>query len=159
MKKIGAVLLIFALIFIGYFFIKTPNGMPMVGKNLPKLTVQFLKEQIDISGKPVMIDFWGVLCPPCIESMPHLNEIYKKYQLQGLEVIGITIDDKETVEKFLEQRPVDYRIAIDKDSKYSDIIIPEGNIPHIILANRKGKIVWEGHPVDLRDSDIEKILK
>ncbi len=169
MKKISIALLACVLIVVGYVIIKTPKTGPlapspemsMVGKDLPKLTVQFLKEQIDVSGKPILIDFWATLCPPCIESMPHLNEIYKKYRAQGLEVIGITDEDKETVGKFLEQLPVDYPIAIDPGSKYSDLVIPDGIIPHVFLVNKKGEIVWEGkgYPIELKDSDIENILK
>jgi len=49
-----------------------PNGMP------PKL-----------SGKVVLLDFWGIRCGPCLSSFPKLNELYDQYRHRGLEVIAI----------------------------------------------------------------------
>lgn len=131
----------------------------LVGKPLPALKgLDFIKANPNIKGKPAIVEFWATWCPPCRESIPHLNAIYDKYQKQGLEVIGISNESKPVVKKFIETTPMKYHVAIDEGSKYSKPFDIEG-IPHAFLVDKSGKIVWEGHPMELEESAIEKLLK
>ncbi len=50
----------------------------------------------DLRGKVVLIDFWGTWCPPCVESVPELRNIYKRYAKDGnFTILGISSDDDE----------------------------------------------------------------
>ncbi len=54
--------------------------------------------QVDLAnlrGKVVLIDFWATWCKPCLESMPELKSMYDKYHDNGLEVIGVNLDNRE----------------------------------------------------------------
>jgi len=42
-----------------------------------------------LRGKVVVVDFWAFDCEPCIEAMPHVNELYDRYGRDGLVVIGV----------------------------------------------------------------------
>lgn len=55
-----------------------------------KLTLSSLK------GKYVLIDFWASWCVPCRKSMPHVKQLYAKYKDKGLEVIGVSDDDRDS---------------------------------------------------------------
>jgi peroxiredoxin len=45
-----------------------------------------------LAGNVVLIDFWAMWCPPCIEGLPHLREIVHRFQNQPFVVISISLD-------------------------------------------------------------------
>lgn len=50
----------------------------------------------DLRGKVVLLDFWGTWCPPCVESVPDLRDLYKRYAKNGnFTILGISSDDEE----------------------------------------------------------------
>jgi len=74
------------------FSVTELNGSP--------LTLSALK------GKYVLIDFWASWCVPCRKSMPHVKELYARYKDKGLEVIGVSDDDRDSAA---------WKKAVDKD--------------------------------------------
>ena len=66
----------------------------------------------NLEGKTLFIDFWPSWCAPCITSLPLYNEIYHKYQDQGLEVIAVNVDNPiEDGLDFLLDTPLDFNPA------------------------------------------------
>ena len=50
----------------------------------------------DLRGKVVLIDFWGTWCPPCVESVPELRDLYKRYAKDGnFMILGVSSDSDE----------------------------------------------------------------
>src|SRR5947209_3250736 len=47
-------------------------------------------------GKVVLVDFWSTSCGPCVGEMPTVKAVYQKLHDQGFEIIGISLDDKES---------------------------------------------------------------
>jgi thiol-disulfide isomerase/thioredoxin len=129
-----------------------------VGKELPTLGVDYLGKTPDIKGKPVVVEFWATWCPPCRASIPHLNEVNKEFKDKGLVIIGISDEDKAKVEDFRKGVPMDYNVALDKQGKLAEKFGITG-IPHAFVVGKDGKIAWEGHPMTLDKSVIEKVLK
>lgn len=130
----------------------------MVGQPLPKLNVQWLDQKPATEGKPMIVEFWATWCPPCRDSIPHLNEIYAKYKGQGLQIVGITDEDRAKIKKFEKEVPIEYAVGLDANGKYAKPFGIQG-IPHAVLVDKTGKIVWEGHPMSLKESQIEELLK
>lgn len=130
----------------------------MVGQTLPKLSVQWLDKKPETEGKPMIVEFWATWCPPCRSSIPHLNEIYAKYKDKGLHIVGITDEDRAKIKKFEKEVPIEYAVALDANGKYAKPFGIQG-IPHAVLVDKTGKIVWEGHPMSLKESQIEELLK
>ena len=130
----------------------------MVGQSLPKLSVQWLDKKPETEGKPMIVEFWATWCPPCRSSIPHLNEIYAKYKDKGLQIIGITDEDRAKIKKFEKEVPIEYAVGLDANGKYAKPFGIQG-IPHAVLVDKTGKVVWEGHPMSLKESQIEELLK
>jgi thiol-disulfide isomerase/thioredoxin len=130
----------------------------MIGQKFPALNVNYLGAEPDLNGKPMIVEFWATWCPPCRESIPHLNEVYGKYKERGLEIVGISNESREKVEAFAKSVPFLYHVALDPTGAIGNQLQVTG-IPHAVLISRDGVVVWEGHPLQLKDSDIEIVLK
>ena len=129
-----------------------------VGESLPDLRLDFLGRDPEYANKPVLLEFWATWCPPCRESIPHLNELHAKYKDRGLVIIGATDESASVIRKFQRDTPMDYAVAIDSRGKLNEKMGVDG-IPHAFLADASGKIVWDGHPMSLREEEIEKALE
>jgi thiol-disulfide isomerase/thioredoxin len=127
------------------------------GNPLPALSLNYLGAAPDLKGKPLLVEFWATWCPPCRKSIPHLNEIYSKYKAQGLQIVGITDEDEPTVKKFQEKIPMDYNVAINTPQSIYQQFGIDG-IPTAFLVDKGGKIVWTGHPMELSESQLQKVL-
>jgi peroxiredoxin len=57
----------------------------------------------DLRGKVVVLDFWGTWCPPCVDSIPSLRSLHKKFSKEpSFVLIGISSDsDQETWSSFI----------------------------------------------------------
>ncbi|MBC3757063.1 TlpA family protein disulfide reductase [Hyunsoonleella sp. SJ7] len=58
----------------------------------------------DLKGKPTLINLWLTRCKPCVEEIPVLNELSKKYA-DKVNFVTITPDRKETTLEFLKNQP------------------------------------------------------
>ena len=83
------------------FELKTVDGRPV------KLS--------DFRGKAVVLNFWATYCGPCRVEMPWLIDLYRQYQSQGLEIIGVSMDDAgeaQQVTDFVREFGVNYTILL-----------------------------------------------
>jgi len=48
-----------------------------------------------MKGKVVLIDYWASWCGPCMQALPEVIDIYKKYQPKGFEIVGINMDKQQ----------------------------------------------------------------
>ena len=129
-----------------------------VGQTVPEIKADYVKGKPEIAGKPMIVEFWATWCGPCKTSIPHLNEIYKKHKDKGLVVIGLTDESNQVIRNFTKQVPIEYFAATDRNGKLNKHFGVQG-IPHALLVDKTGKIVWEGHPSGLNDTEIAKVLE
>ncbi len=72
----------------------------------------------DYRGKVLIVNFWAVWCRPCIKEMPSLQNASKLLQADGVDVTAINVGDTaDQIKAFLKQRPVDFQILLDQQSK------------------------------------------
>jgi peroxiredoxin len=92
-------------------------------------------------GKVVLLDFWASWCTPCQAEVPQFIEWQKKYGDQGLQIIGISMDDDEgAARKFVERLRPNYPIAMGNakvGESYGGIL----GLPANIVISRDGKIM------------------
>jgi len=133
------------------------GGVDLKKENLLPVTATFVQGEKPAEEQPLLMEFWATWCPPCRESIPHLNAIYDQYHPKGLSVVGISNEDAAKVQAFMRQVPMKYPVALDPQMRYGSALNVHA-IPHAFLVNRAGKVVWDGHPMTLTEADIEKVL-
>ena len=117
-------------------------------------------------GKIYLLEGWATWCGPCIQGIPHLNELHKNFKDRGLVVIGINVWDgasAEKVEAFVKSREdMTYRVAYDggKSGPFAKSWMAAAGvrgIPHAFVV-QNGKIIWQGHPMQITDDVITAML-
>jgi thiol-disulfide isomerase/thioredoxin len=150
-----------------------------IGDNVPNLKIEKWFKNGGFNpfenGKVYLVDLWSTWCVPCIVGMPHLSELQKKYEAKGLEVIGITSEDKygntfENVKNFILKKDslVNYNVAWVSSSKKNNEegiwLHPWmqrsgfGNLPTSFLIDRNGKIVYMGDPATI-DKTLDDVIE
>ena len=124
------------------------------GREAPAFTLARADGQemslVDLRGQVVLLDFWASWCGPCRASFPWMREFYQKYHDNGVEILGISVDDdKNAWEKALEAEKLPWLHV--RDEKHSggertvSALYDVEGIPHFVLIDQEGRLVASGY--------------
>lgn len=120
----------------------TYGGGSMINFTLPELDGK--KHSLDEwQGKVIVLNFWATWCPPCREEIPLLVDLQKKYGADGLQVIGVAIDNRTAVLLYRQSAGINYPILMGDDNtlqlvaRYGN---SSGSLPFSVLIDRSGSI-------------------
>lgn len=97
----------------------------------------------DLRGKAVVLNFWATWCAPCKIEIPWFVDLQKQYGPQGLQIVGVNMDDNPTMEaigKFAREQNIDYTVLLGTD-KVADEYGGVEALPTTFYIGRDGKIV------------------
>jgi len=126
-KKVQVVVLLAVLIIGGYAIFQSfqnndSNNLIKIGQTAPDFRLANLNNEpvalSDYIGTPLVINFWGTFCEPCIREIPSFQNQYEKWNEQGLEIIGINLsEDSLTVSNYVRKFNMTYPVVRDVDRK------------------------------------------
>jgi len=146
-----------------------PGEQPAVPEEIPQLgaAADFTLPKLDgtnlslneLKGKVIILDFWATWCPPCRKMIPDLQKLYTRYKDQGLEVVGISLDEgsPESVKSFVENVKIDYHIVLgnrEVSKAYGQI----NAIPTTFIIDKEG-MIRDKHIGFQSEQDMEAVIK
>ena len=121
-------------------------------KKLPNVIVQDLQgktvniQDLQKSGKPILISFWATWCKPCIKELDAINESLDDWEEEtGVTVIAISVDDTRSyprIRPLVNGRGWEFSVYTDGNADLKRAL-GVSNIPHVFIVNAKGEIVWQ----------------
>lgn len=119
------------------------EAMELPNYRLPDLTDNE-RSPSEWRGKIVIVNFWATWCPPCREEIPEFIALQQEYQGRGLQFVGIAIETKESVEKYLDFVDINYPMLVAGDQ---GIILTQqwgnsaGILPFSLIFNQQGRMI------------------
>ena len=114
----------------------------------------------DFSGKTILINFWATWCAPCRQEMPMLVDLQRVHSSAGLQVIGIALDDVQSVRKFVESFGISYPILVGSEDVFETSAAygnAEGVLPYSVLIDKTGIVRWQYSGI-IKHEQIKRLL-
>jgi thiol-disulfide isomerase/thioredoxin len=99
----------------------------------------------DFDGQVWLANFWATWCAPCVEEMPMLSLLQQQYADEGVNIVGIALDDAQRASEFAAELGLGYRILVGK----TDVVLTgrdfgnaTGMLPFSVLVDAAGIIRW-----------------
>ncbi len=142
-----------------------PTDTSVIGKLRPPFELKDIegktRNMAEWDGKVLLVNFWATWCPPCKKEIPAFIELQEQYGTQGFQVIGLAIDDEESVRDYADTMGINYPIMA-AELKAMEIARIYGNrvnaLPFTAFVDREGKII-QTRPGEISKIYAEKIIK
>lgn len=158
-----------AMLFVGFHSARragsgNSDSLDVTGKPAPDFTLDSLDgKKIQLSsykGQAVLLNFWATWCGPCKIEMPWFVDLQKEYGPQGLQIVGVAMDDasKDEIAKFVKEMGVNYTILLGKEAvgqEYGGVNV----LPTTFFIDRDGKIVAREFGLQSRSLFVDNIKK
>ena len=95
-------------------------------------------------GKSMIVNFWATWCAPCRREIPLLRELQKQHGGEGFQVVGVAVDIREDVAKFVQEIGIDYPVLVGKQDGLDAVNkFGQGSIgfPFTVFTDDQGRIV------------------
>ncbi len=107
-------------------------------------------------GKVLFINFWATWCPPCRKEIPDFIEAYKELKAEGLEILGVSVDQTTAgaLLEWVRKTGINYPIAL-ATPEIVQAYEPGEYIPATIVVDRKGVIRYRQSELMDKDTLVE----
>lgn len=110
-----------------------------------------------LTGKPVLVNFWATSCPGCVKEMPALAALHQELGARGFTIIGVAMayDPPDQVLRMVKEKQIPYPIALDTAG---EIARDFGNV---MLTPTSFLIAPDGHVVQqvVGELDIDSVRR
>lgn len=132
----------------------------IIGQKGPEIDVEeWLTPKPEMEGKFVMVEFWATWCSSCRKAFPKMNQLQKEFA-DDLVIIALSDEPAEKVNSMVYPK-IEFAKAIDTRAIMKNELEVTG-VPHAIMMNPDGIVVWEGFPTmpghELNSEVMKKLI-
>ena len=120
------------------------RGEPVPGFALDDLSGKKIEVPRAYAGRPLLVNVWATWCGPCRQEMPELQRFAAEQGANGVQVVGIALDDAAAVRAFIVQTGVRYPILMDTPGPADAGVRlgnPKGVLPYSVLISADGRLL------------------
>ncbi|CAH0182096.1 Thiol-disulfide oxidoreductase ResA [Peribacillus sp. Bi96] len=135
-----------ALVFALYTnFTKDKNESLRKGSDAPNFVLTDMEGKAhklsDYKGKGVFLNFWGTYCKPCEYEMPYMQNQYKNFKDQGVEILAVNVGESNyAVNNFITKHDLTFPVMIDKGREVENAYRVD-ILPVTFLVDKEGKVI------------------
>jgi len=139
-------------------------GKVKTGETAPDFSISDLSNRVvTLAGyrgqKVVLLDFWATWCGPCRMAMVGLDELQKKFQDRGLEILSVNQGEPaDQVAQFMQRKHYGFHVVLDKDGAVSAEYGVQA-IPTLVLVDTNGVIQWLQVGYSPDEAPLEKAIE
>ncbi|WP_036242858.1 TlpA family protein disulfide reductase [Methylobacter luteus] len=113
-------------------------------------------------GKVIMLNFWATWCGPCQIEIPYFMKYQQHYAGQGLQIIGIGLDETQKLRNYARTLGINYPILRTGPEQHYALLNqwgdPSAVLPFTVIIDREGRLVFRQIGV-FNDEAFETIVK
>jgi peroxiredoxin len=135
-------------------------GLPAPDFTLPGLDGKKVSLS-DYRGKVVFVNIWATWCPPCVEEMPSMQNLYQKLKSENFEIMAVSIDSQgaKVVAPFMKKYKLTFPALMDSMGTIKRIYKATG-VPESYIIDKDGilakKVIG---PLDWSQPDILRLFR
>lgn len=97
----------------------------------------------DWRGRSLAVNFWATWCEPCRQEIPLLRDLRRENRRNGFEIVGIAIDNRDSVAEYARKMKMDYPILVGEQGGFEAAAAfgLEPVLPFTVFASPDGRIV------------------
>ena len=138
------------------------TGLPAPELSLKKIInapaeVKEIGSWRDLEGKAVVLEFWATWCDPCVESIPHMNQLAQRFSGRPVVFLSVTDESEADVRAFLKDHRMDSWIAPEAGAGIFKAFRVYGR-PHTVLIGRDGKVAAFSYPAEVTEARVMELL-
>jgi thiol-disulfide isomerase/thioredoxin len=124
-----------------------PAAEPKIPERIPDLTLPGLDgaphKLSEWSGHPLLINFWATWCEPCRREIPLLKSLRTEHAAKSLEIVGIAIDFREPVRKYVADQGMTYPVLLGERGGFEAAAAfgMDTVLPFSVFADSQGRVV------------------
>ena len=116
----------------------------LIGKTAPDFPIKkaqgvYAPQLSAMKGQVVVLDFWATWCGPCIQALPHMQQMHERLAKKGLRVIGVSNDPWDKVGDMVKKRGLTYGQISDEDNAIGMRYLVTA-LPTIVVIDKTGKV-------------------
>lgn len=143
---------------------QAPATSKILPQQLPSFSMQdtagTIRHSSEWSGKILIVNFWATWCPPCLEEMPELVVFQEQFSSQGVQIVGVAVDNLEPVKEFIELYEINFPVVHGQDDAI-ELGKKMGNrisaLPYTAIFDQNGTTLY-AQPGKISSDTLEKLI-